>query len=190
MCDGHCIEFFNKLECDLVVCGVIRICGVSDLVNTILTFCEFDVPGFEALVVFVCADEDDCVADFDLCNFLVCFGVGVVVVEVDAVAVFCAFNITDTNLAIPASVVADLEHVACIHCDGDFIDVCSCVVCLCHGEVCCCCCVVPVCLAHVACACADEVVGCFICNVCCAGELCKDVCVFVEFCIKIKCLSE
>ena len=149
--NGHGLDLFNKLKGDLVVCASVGVGGVSDLVLTVHTFSKLCIPNFIALVVLVGTDEYNlAVCVLNLCNLLISCSVGVVIVEVNAIAVFSAFEKADTYLAIPVTAEADLEHIACVHSEGDGINVSACNVFLGHGEVSFSIYVVPVCLAHIA----------------------------------------
>ena len=181
------LSLLNELISNGVICGMIGISGVDDLVNAVLTLCKEYVPSPIFLIELVVTLEDyNTVRILNGSELLISSGVSTVVISVNAVSVLNAGNVTDTNLTVVSSAVADLECIACVHEDLNFVYVSGSVLGLGHNEVLHGVVVIPATLLHITCTCTDEVVGLLILYEHVAGVLCEDVGIFVNYGFEIE----
>ena len=185
------LSLLNKLICNGVICGMIGISGVDDLVNAVLTLCKEYVPSPIFLIELVVTLEDyNAVRILNGSELLISSGVSTVVISVNAVSVLNAGNVTDTNLTVISSAVADLECIACIHENLDLVYVSGSVLGLGHNEVLHRIVVIPAALLHITGTCTDEVVGLFILYEYVTGVLSEDIGILVNSGVKIECLGK
>ena len=184
-------SLFYEFVGDLVISGVIGVSGVDDLVNTVLALCEEYVPSPVFFVEFVVTFEDyNAVRINNGCELLVSSGVGVVIISVSTISICNAGNVTDTNLTVVSTAVADLECITCVHENFDLVYVSGSVFGLGHYEVFHGVSMVPTTLLHIAGAGTDEVVFLIVSYEYVAGVLSEDVGIFVNNSFEVKLLGQ